>query len=103
MKALEHSGAFFIFGTNYLANVFRFIKNPIIYDKPTYMGLCISNSRFYTEKSKESKLILDEEWCGTVTYQTSCGFPIQDSYCTSWGTNCLDQAADAFDEFFCSP
>ena len=71
---------------------------------PEQLDYSISDLKFsILEKVKESKLILDEEWCGTVTYQTSCGFPIQDSYCTSWGTNCLDQAADAFDEFFCSP
>ncbi|GEN74067.1 hypothetical protein [Chryseobacterium lathyri] len=41
------------------------------------------------------------EWCGTVTYQTSCGFPIQDSYCTSWGQQCLMDNMALLDEYFC--
>lgn len=43
----------------------------------------------------------DVEWCGTVTFMTSCGFPIQDSYCTSWGVNCLIESINAFNEYFC--
>lgn len=41
------------------------------------------------------------EWCGTVTYVTSCGLPIQDSYCTSWGEACLMESAALLDEYFC--
>lgn len=41
------------------------------------------------------------EWCGTVTYQTSCGLPIQDSYCTSWGQQCLMDNYALLDEYFC--
>lgn len=48
-----------------------------------------------------SKAINDVEWCGTVTYMTSCGFPIQDSYCTSWGVSCLIESINAFNEYFC--
>lgn len=46
---------------------------------------------------------LQSEWCGTVTYYTSCGFPIQDSYCSSWGTQCLIEAWDALDQYYCAP
>lgn len=41
------------------------------------------------------------EWCGTVTYHTSCGLPIQDSYCTSWGQQCLIDNMALLDEYFC--
>ena len=43
----------------------------------------------------------DVEWCGTVTYMTSCGLPIQDSYCTSWGEACLMESIAMFNEYFC--
>ena len=46
---------------------------------------------------------ISDEWCGTVTYQTSCGFSIEDSYCTRGGQNCLEQSLELFDEYFCAP
>jgi len=54
--------------------------------------------------SVEKKVIKEkEEWCGTITIMTSCGLPIQDSYCTSWGVKCLMDNANLLDEYFCNP
>ena len=45
----------------------------------------------------------ESEWCGTVTFMTSCGLPIEDSYCTSWGEACLIESWNVLDEYYCAP
>ncbi|MFS4472234.1 hypothetical protein [Chryseobacterium sp. T20] len=62
-------------------------------------GLVSAKESVLNAKEKNDQKAV--EWCGTVTYHTSCGLPIQDSYCTSWGEQCLMDNMALLDEYFC--
>lgn len=54
-----------------------------------------------TQVAESSEELLVDEWCGTVSYPTSCGFIGYDSWCSSWGIHCLMEASDMFEEYYC--
>ena len=64
----------------------------------------IQDSNSSDDIALESSASDSSTGCYTITYITSCGFPIQDSWCTGWGPECsIMNTWEMFDDYFCAP